>query len=306
MLDLSYFQNSTSNVQVFTNAGTWQTWAKPRGAKLVTILCVGAGGGGGAGVAGSGGGGGGGACGGQTKAIYQANILPDLLYIQCGIGGAGGIGGAITTSGSAGSISYVTLIPNITSNANLVCVSSATVAGGGTSGSAVNGNGGTAPTAATTANAIFLNLGTFTAAAGLAGAGGPTNANGGSIAPSIFITPGAGGGGTATGGTIRNGGDIQAVLPYFPIVSGGIGANTLNAFGRNGENGIILYKPILYMTGGAGGGNSKFTTAPVTNTGGNGGNGAYGCGGGGGGGGQNFGGAGGNGGDGLIIITTSF
>ena len=49
MIDLSYFQNQNSNVQGFFNGGTWQTWIKPRGAKLVNIICQGSGAGGGGG-----------------------------------------------------------------------------------------------------------------------------------------------------------------------------------------------------------------------------------------------------------------
>jgi hypothetical protein len=71
MLDLSYFQNQNSNVQGFFNGGTWQTWVKPRGAKMVNIICVGSGAGGGGGFqsgsAPRGGGGGGG--GGGSPAI---------------------------------------------------------------------------------------------------------------------------------------------------------------------------------------------------------------------------------------------
>ena len=305
MLDLSYFQNNTSNTQVFTNAGTWQTWIKPRGAKIVNILCVGAGGGGGGGGGGGvtgQGGGGGGACGGQTKLTLQANILPDILYIQTGIGGAGG---AASTTGSTGDFSYVTLSPDTSSFTNIVCISSSTRAGGGLSGSAGGGLGGTAPTASGTANAIFLTLCTFISNAGIAGADGRTVSPSNNITPFIFITPGAGGAGSATSGTPVNGGDINAVAPYLPVIKGGVGTNVLNAIGGDGANGIILYKPFLYMTGGAGGGNSK-NASGTTNTGGKGGDGAYGCGGAGGGSGQNFGGNGGKGGDGLVIITTSF
>ena len=49
MLDLSYFQRRGADVQTFTTKGAWQTWIKPRSAKLVNILCIGAGGGGGSG-----------------------------------------------------------------------------------------------------------------------------------------------------------------------------------------------------------------------------------------------------------------
>jgi hypothetical protein len=304
MLDLSYFQNSGNvNTQTFTNAGSWVTWVKPRGAKFVNILCIGAGGGGGAGFAGAGGSGGGGACGGYIKTQYQASILPDILYVYTGIGGSGGINaGAAST---AGGISYIGLIPDSSSIANLVCVSSATTAGGGAVGTTVAGAGGTAPTIATISNAIFLNLGTFLAVVGIAGANGAAAAAGVSITPSQFITPGASGGGTTTATTARAGGKIatNGVGPV-PQITGGTGTATGAQNGTRGGDGIILYKPTLIFTGGAGGGNSKTTSG----TGGAGGNGAYGCGGGSGGGGTPTGGGGngGNGGDGLIIITTSF
>jgi hypothetical protein len=303
MLDLSYFQNSGNvNTQTFTNAGSWVTWVKPRGAKFVNILCIGAGGGGGAGFAGNGGSGGGGACGGYVKAQYQASILPDILYVYTGIGGSGGINaGAAST---AGGISYIGLIPDTSSVANLVCVSSITTAGGGAVGiSGAGGAGGTAPTAATTANAIFLNLATFLPVVGIAGAAGVAANPGTSITPSQFITPGASGGGTNTAATIRAGGNITAQGP-IPQITGGTGTITNPQNGTRGGDGVILYKPTLIFTGGAGGGNSKTTSG----TGGAGGNGAYGCGGGSGGGGTPTGGGGngGNGGDGLVIITTSF
>ena len=128
MLDLSYFQTGNSNVQAFySNPGGWQTWIKPRGAKSINILCIGAGGGGGSYNAIQQAPGGG-AAAGYVRATYQANILPDVLYVQTGIGGAG-----TTTSpqnGGTGSVSYVSIVPDSTSRANIVCISSATVAGG--------------------------------------------------------------------------------------------------------------------------------------------------------------------------------
>ena len=301
MLDLSYFQNSGNvNTQTFTNAGSWVTWVKPRGAKFVNILCIGAGGGGGAGFAGAGGSGGGGACGGYIKTQYQASILPDILYVYTGIGGSGGINaGAAST---AGGISYIGLIPDSSSIANLVCVSSATTAGGGAVGTTVAGAGGTAPTIATISNAIFLNLGTFLAVVGIAGANGAAAAAGVSITPSQFITPGASGGGTTTATTARAGGNITAQGPVSQV-TGGTGTTTIGVNGTRGGDGIILYKPVLIFTGGAGGGNGKGASA---SSGGAGGNGAYGSGGGSGGAGTTAGGNGGNGGDGLVIITTSF
>ena len=50
MLDLSYFQsNSKVDIQVFRNAGTFSTWVKPRGTKVIEIICIGSGSGGGGG-----------------------------------------------------------------------------------------------------------------------------------------------------------------------------------------------------------------------------------------------------------------
>ena len=91
MLDLSYFQNQNSNVQGFFNGGTWQTWIKPRGAKLVNIICQGSGAGGGGGFQSTGGrgGGGGGGTGATARLTINANLLPDILYILPGIGGNG-------------------------------------------------------------------------------------------------------------------------------------------------------------------------------------------------------------------------
>lgn len=301
MLDLSYFQNrGNTNTQVFTNEGYWAAWNKPRGAKFVNILCVGAGGGGGAGFTGAGGSGGGGACGGYTRANFQASVLPDILYVYTGIGGNGGISGGAASS--AGERSFVSIIPNTGSVSNLVCVSSATNAGGGAVGTAAAGAGGTAPTIAQPANAAFLHLGSITINAGIAGGVGVTNANGTTITPSTFITPGASGGGSSTASTARSGGNIATTGP-FPQITGGTGTTGSNVNGTRGADGVVLYYPTLIFTGGAGGGNGKGAS---NSSGGAGGNGSYGCGGGSGAGGTTSGGNGGNGGDGIVIITTSF
>jgi hypothetical protein len=294
MLDLSYFQNQNSNVQGFFNGGTWQTWIKPRGAKLVNIICQGSGAGGGGGLQSTGtrGGGGGGGSGATARLTINANLLPNILYILPGIGGAGGIGGAPATSGSSGQNSFVTLIPNTGSVSNVVLRSGTTLAVGGASGSTVNTATSNGETISVIANNIFANLGTFTFQAGLAGQGGST-ATGGQISSTNFVLGGAGGGGVGQGG-----GSPFSVAGIFPQAP----ATALNT---NGRNGIILYEPILMLYGGSGGGGSF---AAGTN-GGNGGDGAPGAGGGGGGASSNTGvnaGNGGRGGDGFVIITTSF
>jgi hypothetical protein len=292
MLDLSYFQNQNSNVQGFFNGGTWQTWVKPRGAKLVYIICQGSGAGGGGGFQSattprSGGGAGGtGAC---ARITINANLLPDILYILPGIGGTGGLGGTSATSGSSGQNSFVTLIPDTTSVSNVVLRSGTTPATGGGAGTTISPGGGLGETASLIANNIFANLGTFTFQIGVNSFGGATT-TAGTATPSTFITFAQGGGGTGTGGGFT----ASGAFPTIPITQ----TNT------NGINGPIIYKPTLILYGGLGGGGSL-----SSGSGGNGGNGAPGAGGGGGGASFNTGvnaGNGGRGGDGFVIITTNF
>ena len=295
MLDLSYFQNQNSNVQGFFNGGTWQTWIKPRGAKLVNIICNGSGAGGGGGFQSAStprAGGSGGGAGATARLTINANLLPDILYVLPGVGGAGGIGGTlgVGTSGGIGEISYVTLYPNTGSVSNIVLRSGTLSARGGGVGTTTSPSVALGESATVIANNIFANLGTFTFQAGPNGLQGST-ANGSGISPpGNFVLSGTGGGGTGTGGGIGTSG-------VFPAVAGG-------AVNTNGRDGIILYKPILMLYSGTGGGGSS---AAGTN-GGNGGNGAPGAGGGGGGASSNTGvnaGNGGRGGDGFVIITTS-
>ena len=291
MLDLSYFQNKNSNVQGFFSGGTWQTWIKPRGAKLVNLICQGSGAGGGGGFQSAGGraGGGGGGSGATARLTINANLLPNILYILPGIGGNGGLGGAPATAGTAGQNSFVTLIPSTGSVSNVILRSGTTPATAGGAGTTAAGTAGAAETISLIANNIFANLGTFTFQAGQAAAAGGTT-NGGAAVYANYTTGGGGGGGTGNGTGISAAG----VFPAIP-------AATVNT---NGQNGIILYKPILIHVGGMGGGGS------TTGNGGNGGKGSPGTGGGGGGAGQGatgaaVGGNGGRGGDGFVIITTS-
>jgi hypothetical protein len=290
MLDLSYFQNQNSNVQGFFNGGTWQTWIKPRGAKMVNIICQGSGAGGGGGFQSAStprAGGGGGGSGATARLTINANLLPDILYILPGIGGNGGLGGAPATSGSSGQNSFVTLIPNTGSISNVVLRSGTTPAAAGGAGTTSAPSQAVGETINVITNNIFTNLGTFTYQAGVV-ANSSSTGNAGTTTPSNFVTNSGGGGGTGTGGAVTATG-------VFP----GITAAAVNT---NGANGPIYYKPILMLYGGRGGGGA------VTGNGGNGGNGAPGAGGGGGGASFNTGvdaGNGGRGGDGFVIITTS-
>jgi hypothetical protein len=291
MLDLSYFQNQNSNVQGFFNGGTWQTWIKPRGAKLVNIICQGSGAGGSGGLqsAGTKAGGGSGGSGATARLTINANLLPDILYILPGIGGNGGLGGAPATAGSAGQNSFVTLIPNTASVSNVVLRSGTTPATAGGAGTTAGGGLGLAETIGVIANSIFANLGTFTFQEGVAGQAGWYASSAGNQNPSNFLVPSGGGGGTVGNSVLTSG--------VFPAVA-------ITAPNANGRDGIILYKPTLMLYGGRGGRGS----GTVGTDGGSGGNGAPGCGGGGGAPGWNVGvnaGNGGKGGDGFIIITTS-
>ena len=291
MLDLSYFQNQNSNVQGFFNGGTWQTWIKPRGVKLVNIICQGSGGGGGGGFQSAGGraGCGGGGSGATARLTIDAKLLPDILYILPGIGGVGGLGGTTATAGTVGQNSFVTLIPSTGSVSNVILRSGTTPATAGGAGTTALGVAGAAETIAVIANSIFANLGTFTFQAGVVASAAST-ANAGGTTPGNFVTNAGGGGGTGTGGAVTATG-------VFP----GITAAPVTT---NGQDGPIYYKPILMLYGGRGGGG---TSAQFTN-GGNGGNGAPGAGGGGGGASSNTGvnaGNGGRGGNGFVIITTS-
>lgn len=290
MLDLSYFQNQNSNVQGFFNGGTWQTWIKPRGAKMVNIICQGSGAGGSGGFQSAStprAGGGGGGSGATARLTINANLLPDILYILPGIGGTGGLGGAPATSGSSGQNSFVCLIPNTSSVSNVVLRSGATPAVAGGAGTTAGGSAGAAETIGVIGNNIFANLGTFIFQAGVvASAAAATNAA--ATTPSNFVVNAGGGGGTGIGGAVTATG-------VFPGITGA-------AVNTNGQDGPIYYKPILMLYGGRGAGGA------TSGNGGNGGNGAPGAGGGGGGGSVNIGvnaGNGGRGGDGFVIITTS-
>lgn len=288
MIDVSYFQNSTSNTQIFQNGDTWQTWIKPRNAKTVNFFVVGAGAGGGGGfqvATGNKSGGAGGGSGGHVKLIVQASIIPDILYILPGNGGNGGTGGAtgIATAGDPATKSFVCLTPDTSSVSNIIITSGNISARGGQSGSVAIAPAGAAETIALATNMVFTNLGNFLATVGIAGqASTITNVSAGAV-NSFLVLAGAGGG-TGTGGGLSPGGPFPTI-PNTPI-------NT------DGGAGLIFYKPIFALSGGRGGGGGT--------TGGNGGNGAPGCGGAGGGAGTTSAGNGGRGGDGFVIITTNF
>ena len=289
------------DVQVFTGPATvtnlqWQTWRKPRGVSMIHLVCFSGGGGGGAGAAaasGNRGGGGGGGSAGMLRVTAPAYFLPDVLYVQAGVGGAGGAG----IAGSDGGLSLVAVAPN-TTTANVLCstgtVSTAAGRGGGVGTVGAIGAGGTAGSLTVIANQPIAGCGFFDAIAGQAGAGGGAVAGavGSSITlpvTSIRCTGGAGGAGTSAA-SFAGGGFAATANAYLSEQRPATPASGSN----DGSGGPAIWKPMM-MFGGCGG------SSNVSGAGGAGGNGAYGAGGGGGGAGTSAG-RGGNGGAGLVLI----
>lgn len=291
-------------LQVFAKGcttGEFQIWYKPRGAKMVHFTLIGGGAGGGGGKTGAAGtargGGGGGGSGGMNRFSIAADLLPDILYIQVGLGGPGA---AADGTGTSGGISYVCFAPSISSNSNILHKSCNAASTGGSPGTAAaGGNGGAGGTSVNYGfGAPWASLVQGTGVAGQTGANGGahTGANGSNITwatAGLIITGGSGGGGTPTGNTDFSGGAINGSGLILPTLAGGA-----SAAGR-GNDGLFTRRPYFMSCGGSGGG-----TAGAAGTAGAGGDGGPGSGGGGGGGGVT-GGAGGRGGDGLIIITCS-
>ena len=293
MLDTFNIPNNQDNISIFyANGSTWQTWKKPRNCSHVFMIAIGSGGGGGGGIIGVAGGqsnvtGGGG--GGVTRAMFSANLLPDLLYVQVGLGGLGATtqGG----TGGAGNKSYVSLTPTVTIN-NLVIVSGAIAATGGQSGAISN----LGETVAVNTSANILPLSNYTSTLGMSATQGFQTAQPTDLSPltSQITTSGGAGAPGAAGVSAFNGAGWSATT-FSPKINGGIGSQFT---GGTGDNGITIWKP-FFSVGGAGGGSGYDATL---GTGGNGGNGGIGSGGGAGGNGVLKFGNGGNGGDGIVFI----
>ena len=296
----------TGHVSIYTqssgtNGAGYQVWTKPRGASIVTMLCMSGGGGGGGGytrTAGNpGGGGGGGACSGLVRFTCPAVFIPDTLYIQVG---AGGQGGAASGNGVAGTHSYI-LFSKTAVLPNILLYSGINVPGGGFSGAAgAAGNAGSVPSVAQTQPAN--TWGQWFGIVGVVGKSGGvhTGAAGGDATATwaaIPTGPGAGGAGCTT--TDYDGGSVSATAAtdfgsegYYNVAIAAAGTGVGAAI--DGSAGRMSLAP-FFNSGGAGGGSNNSGQA------GNGGNGGYGCGGGGGGAGTT-GGRGGNGGSGIVVI----
>ena len=304
MLDMYNIARSETSKIFYSNNSDWQIWNKPDKANMIYFFILGGGSGGGGGktsAINSSTGGGGGASSAITIAAYQANLLPETLYLQVG---AGGIGGAAETNGGAGGLSYVSYLPNTT--AINILLQSGTVAptgGNGATSSSVGATGGTGGTLWNYSTAINGSLGLVTVQAGQNGTNGTsTGASPQNLTITLPISGGAGGGATSAGATGYNGGSITGSSFISTLGPGVINAADATINGNSGYNYLNIERLPTFFTGGTGGGPAT-TFARV---GGFGGNGSFGSGGGGGGGSYNgTGGTGGKGGDGIIIIAYS-
>lgn len=287
--------NTNNDIQIFrySSGGSFQTWNRPRGKSMCSMIVIGAGGGGGGGMTGATGtirgGGGGGGGGAIARCVIPIFLLPDLMYIQVA---QGGNAGTAAGNGGNGARSYISIAPNTTA-ANIIMQSGAANAGGGTAGSvAGSAAAGAAETISTAALCLLSQGGIQTFIAGKIGAvGGAVGGAAGSantILTTHFLNGGAGGGTTPAANTDFAGG-AQTGAGIFPTIAGGVAGAASNA-----SSGFLFERPFISY-GGAGGGTAQGQA-------GKGGYGAIGSGGGGGGGGIT-GGAGGRGGDGMIIIT---
>lgn len=286
-----------ADVQLFLSNNlniNWQTWVKPRGVTMCSMMALSGGGGGGGGfsrVAGNpGGGGGGGPSGSYARLVMPAYFLPDELYLQVGAGGLGSTG-----AGAGGTASWICygrsqVIPNV------VLFSGANTTGGGAGGAGGAGAGGGAPGAPSIV--APATLGQWFGTAGAAGTNGGTHTGAIGVAnTAIWNTIPVSGGAGGAGCTITDfaGGAITLQgTPDFAAQS--LAGGTAAGANVSGNAGIQLWQP-FYMTGGSGGGSNNSGQA------GNGGKGGIGCGGGGGGAGTT-GGRGGDGGNGMVLIVS--
>lgn len=311
--DFGFLANTSKyDKQVFyaTSTTNWQTWIKPAGCSRVSIFTVGGAGSGGGGASGSTGGGGGGAPGQPVFYTTLAVLLPDVLYIQSGLGG---LAVAAATVGNAGGTTIVSISP--TSNGQDYVTNATGGGGGGRGVTTVAGAAGAAASGSgTTLWWMVVALGLPTADPGLIGGANVAGTSFAILSGNTGLGKGCGGGGGAhAGGSCTSG--TSGVISTATLVTGGATSASAAAAGKGGDGYVLgglmpasgghgpdlpgLY-PFLSLPGAGGGGNSS------TGVGGAGGAGGYGSGGGGGGASSSgTAGGGGAGGDGFVIIICS-
>lgn len=286
--------STSADVQYFLAPGG--TWTKPAGAKMVQVVCIGAGGGGGSGRRGANGTlryGGGSGCGGYyTYTVMVADNLPETVDVTVT---APGVGGAAVTIDDTGGNSASYPDANTDPGTKFGSFLRARSGSQGSGGTATSGSRGGVPSGG----------GMFPPGAGADGGNGP---GGGAI--NSAAAPGSGGGGagrdaansSAAGGLAGYVGSVSVTTGVgIPIPAGSLNSGTPNDAPASTDQGLGQPGP-----GGSGGGSNSLAS-PVR--GGNGARGAnYGGGGGGGSASENGydSGAGGDGGPGICVVTSYF
>lgn len=272
------FDIPKTDVQVFSENGTW---SKPDGAVSVDVTCIGPGGGGGSGRRGAAStvrcGGGGGGSGGYTRATFPASTIINSVSVTVGARGSGG--GAVSADDTNG---------NPGDSGGIVAFGSyvrATGGGGGSGGTTGAGAGGSAGVGITPGV-----VGGAASTTGGAGLGGGTN---------TACGPGGAGGGITSGDSASNGGTggYNNAFRASRGAAGVVDTTSPTPATQSAENSGI-------PGGGAGGGAASITQAAQDGADST----YYGNGGGGGGASLNgySSGAGGDGGYGVCIAVTEF
>lgn len=312
-------QASAVAISVYTATGS-HTWSKPTGAKMVQVICIGAGASGTPGGIRSGGGGAyaapGGAGGSRVEALFDAATLSATEDLSVGTGGAtaAGMTSVDTAPGlgnSGGNTTFGTTTPKVTAYGGGTGYSGLNVSSYGGGGAGALSAGGNATSSANGAAGSLggiagVTVGTQDNAGVVGGAGGNTGAvnAAGSAAGSAIYGGSAGG----PGGNVTSSSAVTAAIAGgsgFTSLAGGT-AGTSGASPTVGGNGSAPTRLGRCGTGGGGGGSS----VTASQNGRAGGTGGIGCGGGGGGhcysSGTTTGGAGGAGGNGSVTVITFF